>query len=301
MEKTPNIDNTFSQGSKLEHLGFKCFRAGKVQMNDTEVRRVIRPAGEMLGKVICVVTAGDPCPWIIINSLADHFGPLNVILEKPESKWLFLRRRSKIVGIVSTFGQFATMVMVVLGKRVISKRIAFLVSRSGLDVSERAEHNILPLNSVNEADFLKAIGTLKPDVVLLAGCRILTQSTLVAIACPVLNYHAGINPKYRGVNGAYWALASGDAENFGSTVHLVDQGVDTGEIFYQTRAEPQPGDSLMTYSYRLAAVSREICVKSVEDALKGNLRPVKSDLPSKQWFHPTIWSYLWIGITRGVW
>ena len=31
------------------------------------------------------------------------------------------------------------------------------------------------------------------------------------------------------MNGGYWALATGDVGNFGTTVHLVDAGVDTGE------------------------------------------------------------------------
>jgi methionyl-tRNA formyltransferase len=129
----------------------------------------------------------------------------------------------------------------------------------------------------------------------------LKQSALGAIKCPVLNYHAGVTPKYRGINGGYWALANNDAENFGSTVHRVDRGVDTGEIYYQVKAAPESGDSLMTYSYRLAAVSREICIKAVDDALNGSLRPVRTELPSKQWFHPTLWSYLWTGIFRKVW
>ncbi|CCV14505.1 hypothetical protein MESS4_680058 [Mesorhizobium sp. STM 4661] len=54
-------------------------------------------------------------------------------------------------------------------------------------------------------------------VVLLAGCRLLSRQTLARMPCPVLNYHAGIAPRYRGMNGGYWALASGDAENFGTS------------------------------------------------------------------------------------
>ncbi len=129
----------------------------------------------------------------------------------------------------------------------------------------------------------------------------LSQRTLDEIDCPVLNYHAGITPKYRGMNGAYWALATGDAENFGATVHLVDAGVDTGDVLYQVRGKPQPGDNLTNYALRLAALSREICIKAVEDALEGRLTPTAPDMPSKQWYHPTIWFYIWTGLTKGVW
>jgi methionyl-tRNA formyltransferase len=142
---------------------------------------------------------------------------------------------------------------------------------------------------------------LKPSTILLAGCRLLSRKTLAALPCPVLNYHAGITPKYRGMNGGYWALATGDAQNFGATVHLVDAGVDTGEVLYQLRAKPGPGDNLMLYALRLASLSREICISAVEDALAGRLAPQKPDMPSMQWYHPTIWFYLWTGLTKGVW
>jgi hypothetical protein len=48
-------------------------------------------------------------------------------------------------------------------------------------------------------------------------------------------------------------------------------------------------------------MSRDICIRSVEDALEGRLAPIKPDMPSKQWYHPTIWFYLWTGLTKGVW
>ena len=136
---------------------------------------------------------------------------------------------------------------------------------------------------------------------LLVGCRIVKPEILSQIRCPVLNYHAGINPQYRGMNGGYWALASGDAGNFGTTVHLVDAGVDTGGILYQARGKPAPDDNIMTYAHRLAALSRDMCVRAVGDALDGKLTVVPSDGPSRQWYHPTIWQYLWTGLTRGVW
>ena len=129
----------------------------------------------------------------------------------------------------------------------------------------------------------------------------LSQSTLDGIPCPVLNYHAGINPKYRGMNGAYWALATGDAENFGATVHAVDAGVDTGGTLHQAFLTPHPDETLLTDSLAMAAGSREMVVRAVEDTLNGNLRPVTSDLPSVQRFHPPIWTYLATGLTKRIW
>jgi folate-dependent phosphoribosylglycinamide formyltransferase PurN len=250
---------------------------------------------------VCVVTAGGPYPWIVINALGREFGPIDVILEEPEPRGAFLKRRARKVGWLATAGQFGTMILVRLGKRRLAGRIGRIVAENGLEEEPRPEHPVTRVASINAPEFLTAVERIDPKVVFLVGCRIARPDTLAALDVPVLNYHAGITPQYRGMNGGYWALASGDPGNFGATVHLVDAGIDTGAILYQVRGRPAPDDNIMTYAHRLAAMSRQMCVQAVRDALEDRLRPVTTDAPSRQWYHPTIWQYVWTGLTRGVW
>jgi len=254
----------------------------------------------MSGKIV-VVTAGGPHPWIITNALIDRFGPLDVILEQGEPRSALVRRRIKRFGYVNAAGQTAMMVWTVLAKKLMKARIAGLIEAEKLKPEAAAGQAIVNVSSVNGEDFEAAVARLRPDVLFLVGCRLMRADVLARMPCPVLNYHAGINPSYRGMNGGYWALAKGDAANFGGTVHLVDAGVDTGGVLYQARGRPQAGDNFMTYAFRQAALSRKICVRAVEDALERRLKPVATDLPSGLWYHPTLWGYLWTGITRGVW
>jgi hypothetical protein len=250
---------------------------------------------------VCVVTAGGPHPWIIINALAERFGDVRVIVEDPEPRGAFLARRARLQGWFAVGGQFATMSLIKLGKALFRQRISRIVTSERLEVEPRPGQPIVSVHSINAAEFVHAIAEMQPSVILLAGCRILKPEILAGIACPILNYHAGITPQYRGMNGGYWALANRDRANFGATVHLVDAGIDTGAIIAQVRGEPARDDSIMTYAYRLAAMSRQMCVGAIEDALAGRLAPRESDGASRQWFHPTIWSYLWTGCTKGVW
>ncbi|HEV7254698.1 MAG TPA: formyl transferase [Mesorhizobium sp.] len=252
-------------------------------------------------KTICVVTAGGPYPWIITNALGDRFGPIEVIVEDPEPRGAFLRRRAKKQGWLSVAGQFATMTLVKAQKTRLAQRLRAIEEAHGLRPEPDPIHRVTRVPSANGPQFIEAMKRIKPDVVLLVGCRILKAETLRAIPCPVLNYHAGITPAYRGVNGGYWALASGDAENFGTTVHLVDDGVDTGGIIAQARGRPEPGDSIATYAHRFAAMSRELCADAVAAALEGRLRPKPASGPSRQWFHPPVWRYLWNGVAKGIW
>lgn len=160
---------------------------------------------------------------------------------------------------------------------------------------------IVKVPSVNSEAFFQAIADLQPDLVFLAGCRLMTTSTLRRMPCPVINYHAGITPKYRGMNGGYWALAKGEPDQFGSTVHLVDEGVDTGPVLRHVRCAPEPDDTIITYPYTLAAASRAACVSAVEDVLAGHIEAIPATGESRQWYHPPIWRYLWTGLTARVW
>ncbi|ESZ16826.1 formyl transferase [Mesorhizobium sp. L2C085B000] len=250
---------------------------------------------------IVIVTEGGPHIWAIVNAIADQLDPVSVILESPESKKQLLLGRARRQGWFSAIGQLGTMVLTRLGKRFFAGHAERLIADQKLETEPKPRQKIIHVSSANAADCLQAIADIRPGVVLLAGCRLLSRQTLAQMPCPVLNYHAGIAPKYRGMNGGYWALACGDLQNFGITVHLVDAGVDTGGVLKQARGKPEPGDTISSYALRQAAFSRDICVEAVRGALDGKLATIKPDLPSKQWYHPTIWFYLWTGLTKRVW
>lgn len=250
---------------------------------------------------IVLVTAGGPHPWIIANALIERFGPIDVVVEDGEPRSALVKRRIKRFGYIAAAGQTAMMAWSVLAKRLLKGRIARIIRENGLDPDPAAGQVIVNVTSINAPEFLATVARTRPDLLFLAGCRLMKPDVLAQMPCPVINYHAGINPKYRGMNGGYWALANRDGDNFGGTVHLVDTGVDTGGVLYQARGKPQRGDNFMTYAFRQAAMSRDICIKAVDDARQGRLHTVATDLPSRLWYHPTIWGYFWTGITRGVW
>ncbi|MDX8523948.1 formyl transferase [Mesorhizobium sp. MSK_1335] len=250
---------------------------------------------------IVVVTEGGSHIWAIVNAVADRVDPVSVVLEIPESKKRLLIGRARRQGWVSAIGQLGTMVLTRLGKRFLAGHAARLIAEEKLDTEPRQGQTIIHVPSANGPECLEAVTKINPGVVLLAGCRLLSKDTLAKMPCPVLNYHAGIAPKYRGMNGGYWALVSGDVQNFGTTVHLVDAGVDTGGVLKQARGKPKTGDTIASYALRQAAFSRDICVEAVSDALAGKLTTIDPGLPSKQWYHPPIWVYLWTGLTMRVW
>jgi len=193
------------------------------------------------------------------------------------------------------------MVISRFGKRFAQARSDEIIATSGSQTDLSPNIPVSHVSSANAPDCLDLISTRKPDVVFLAGCRMLSKATLASIDCPVINYHSGINPKYRGLAGGWWARATGDHANYGTTVHLVDAGVDTGGTLHQAFLTPDPRETLLTDSLAMAAGSRDIVVRAVEDALSCNLQTRTSDLPSVQRFHPPIWTYLMTGLFKRIW
>lgn len=250
---------------------------------------------------IILITAGGPYPWVIANAISNHYGNLTMLIEEPESKTHFLKRRAKIVGNFSTLGQFLTMLLSKFGKRFAIKRTEQIIAQFNLKIEPNQKIQILNISSPNSDACRDLIKKLDPDVIFLAGCRMLTAKTLSDIPCPILNYHAGINPKYRGMQGGYWARKNQDAGNYGTTVHLVDNGVDTGGILYHQFIEPNPDDTMLTDALYQVAHSVDISLKSIDDVLSGKINVKKTDLPTHQWFHPPIWSYIWTGLTKRIW
>lgn len=251
---------------------------------------------------LLVMTAGGLNPNVMINALAGRFPDIHVFQEEPESKSAILRRRARRLGWIIAMGQMATMIASRLGKRFTVRRGNDIIAEHGLSPDLHPAIPVTQFTSLNDENCRTAANLLKPAAIFTISCRLLTPATLQALQCPVINFHAGINPAYRGQMGGYWALVEKDRGNFGATVHLVDKGVDTGATLYEKRLKPSPSDTIATYPLLLTAGSVDIAVSAIEDALSGSLAP-QPPSPGKSVlrFPPTIWTWLWNGLTKRIW
>ncbi len=260
-----------------------------------------KPTEPSLGENIVFLTSGGPLYWIIANALNAEFGPIVIVQEEVEPKAIFLKRRLKKLGPFQLAGQVAFGVLAKFVYKLSRKARATLISSTNADTNQPQNCRHLMVPDVNSSECHKALQSISPSVVIVVGTRIIKQQTLDCVDAPFINYHPGLTPKYRGMNGAYWTLANDDRENLAVTIHLVDAGVDTGPILYQEYVEMPVGQNITTYHDYLATCARPLVVQATKDALAGALKPRASIGQSRQWYHPTLWGYLWIGLTRGVW
>ena len=113
---------------------------------------------------------------------------------------------------------------------------------------------ILQPSHVNAPETVATIAGLRPDVNLSIAYDQIFGAAIRETAGWFLNVHAGKLPAYRGRNIINWAIINGETE-IGVTVHLVDHGIDTGDILLQ-RVLPIAWTD--TYGDVLARVVREI-------------------------------------------
>jgi methionyl-tRNA formyltransferase len=253
--------------------------------------------------VVLLTSEGEP-GVLAARHLAAHLPGLAVIVERPLPRSQLLRRRIKRLGLPRVAGQLAFMAFQRLQQKVSNPRIAEIIREAGLDPGRESEmmpSETIRVPSVNAPECIEHLQRLRPRAVLVVGTRIIAREVLRSIDAPFINYHAGITPKYRGVHGGYWATSEGDLGNFGVTVHLVDDGIDTGDVLYQARLAPIAKDNFSTYPYLQLVAALPLLQRAVGDAMAGALRAEKVDLPSHLWSHPTLWHYIKTGWSRGAW
>ncbi|HYR08003.1 MAG TPA: formyl transferase [Longimicrobium sp.] len=246
----------------------------------------------MTGRVLLL--GGDAeSTRIVFHALDRRFPGLSVVLEPPVPRRQLLARRVRRLGVATVAGQllFMTVVLPRL-RRAGAARVEEICREHGLDRTPIPEDRVCRVPSVNSDAAREALRRADPAVVVVNGTRIIGRQTLAAAAAPFVNLHAGITPLYRGVHGGYWALAEGRPELAGTTVHLVDEGVDTGTVLAQARFTPGAADSFATYPYLHLAVGLPPLADAVAAALEGDLRPRPHPaLPSRLRTHPTLWQY----------
>lgn len=255
----------------------------------------------MSDKKIVLLAATHLTTDIVYNCLNKEFGIDTVILEQPENKKVFIRRRIKRLGWMKVTGQISFQLLISKPLTIFSKkRVAEIIREHRLDVTAIDPAKIVNVPSVNSPQAIALLKELQPDLIIVNGTRIISKKVLAAVNCKFINTHAGITPKYRGVHGTYWALANNDAANSGVTVHFVDEGIDTGSIISQDFVTPTAKDNFSTYPLLQIAKGVGLLKQAVKDHFAGSIVLKRNEMESKLWYHPTFFEYIINRIKRNV-
>lgn len=252
------------------------------------------------GRVVIVAGEGESTRFVF-NGLERAIGVHKVIIEDPADRRQLLRRRVAKLGLSTVASQLLFKAMVAKPLELAARRrLQEIKCRLDLDDREIPDRARIHVSSINSPEAIEHLRALDPAVVVVNGTRIIAKKVLEAVRAPFINMHAGITPLYRGVHGGYWALASADRGHCGVTVHLVDQGIDTGGIISQALIEPTREDSFATYPLLQTGAGLPLLVAAVKAALDGSLeRKPAPEGASRLWSHPTLGQYLKARLRNG--
>ena len=121
------------------------------------------------------------------------------------------------------------------------------------------------------ADELRARGV---GLVCLAGfMRLLSPAFVRAFHGRILNIHPSLLPAFPGLHAQRQALEHG-VKVTGATVHLVDEGLDSGPIVLQAAVPVEPGDTEATLSARILVEEHRLYPAAVRLFAEGRLEVV---------------------------
>ncbi len=122
-----------------------------------------------------------------------------------------------------------------------------------------------------EQELLDVLRAHDVDAVVSAGwMRLLSATVLGAFPGRVLNVHPGLLPSFPGMHGVRDALDY-RVKVTGVTVHLVDEGTDTGPIVLQEAVEVRDDDDWDSLEPRIHAVEHRLLPRAVRALLEDRL------------------------------
>lgn len=134
---------------------------------------------------------------------------------------------------------------------------------------------LVPLNEDRaqwDKNLCSALIALNPNLIVSAGfMKIIGPKVLEKFQGKIINTHPALLPKYPGAHAVADVLAAGETFT-GSTIHFVDEGVDTGKIIAQEKVQIVATDNESTLHEKIKVVERELLVQVVASFVSGQLK-----------------------------
>ncbi|MBL8340189.1 MAG: hypothetical protein JNL30_01880 [Rubrivivax sp.] len=126
---------------------------------------------------------------------------------------------------------------------------------------------------VNSPRMVERIGAIAPDYIFSIYNPTILRPPLLAIPTKAtINFHAGPLPSYRGMHTFSWAIINGERE-YGVAWHLVDNGIDTGEVLFQRMFPISAGETALSLSQRSFDIGVDLFRERLGALLDGTLVP----------------------------
>lgn len=136
------------------------------------------------------------------------------------------------------------------------------------------DHN-LPLlqpEKLRDPQFLEQLAAYQADMFVVVAFRMLPEAVWNMPPHGTFNLHASLLPRYRGAAPINHAIINGDTIT-GVTTFLLNHNIDEGQILLQESTPIHPDDNAGSLHDRLAAMGRQLVVRTLDGIEEGSLTP----------------------------
>jgi methionyl-tRNA formyltransferase len=127
----------------------------------------------------------------------------------------------------------------------------------------------------NDTTSQKILAAAQPDAIIFTGGGLIRRPILQASHWGVINCHTGLLPPFRGMDVVKWTVIENGVgyPGIGLTLHVMDEGVDTGPILLRYVLPLKPRDTFQSIRKRLEAAMVNLVLEGIRGLRDKRITP----------------------------
>ena len=225
---------------------------------------------------VAALISGEPGPqelWTL-RSMASVGCDLRVVQTVSASGAPPLKRAKALIKKHGLLGALPRGIGAVIGRRIAASDRALLEELFDFDDLRAwwGSSGIVPVKvpAPNHSQAEAALSTMSPDLIVRISGGVLKARIFSLARLATLNIHHGQAPLIRGMWSIPWAIVDGRRDWIGATVHIIDQGIDTGPILWRGAPQLAPGDTNVDLQFRAHLEAAEALVRILNAYASGD-------------------------------
>ncbi len=118
--------------------------------------------------------------------------------------------------------------------------------------------------NINDPHVIEELKSFDPDVIIVFGTRKIKTPLIRGFERKIINLHGGDPEYYRGLDTHLWAIYNDDFGSLETTLHILDEELDTGDIIQKQQLDLNSIENLS----QLRAINTKACLDLCLGALK---------------------------------
>jgi methionyl-tRNA formyltransferase len=136
---------------------------------------------------------------------------------------------------------------------------------------------ICKVDNINDSIVSDRIKELEIKIGIVFGTSLIKRKVFSLFNEKIFNIHRGIPQYYRGLDSDLWAINNNDWNRIGTTIHKVEERLDTGDYVYQQTLKLEKGMKIHHIRYHTTLIACKLVIKLLKDLFDGDVNLIKQE------------------------